>query len=296
MKIAIAQFVICNDIDSNFEKMKYCIENAHKEKADLIAFPECCLTGYLGISLKSLETLDNRKIFTCIQSISKMAKENKIMIVTGQYIKRCGDWYNNLLFFNKEGICAGSYDKTHLIDDDCFHVKPGKSPSIFDVNGVKYLLGICHDIRYPEHAMWGGVNGSQIYINSFNGIRNSIDCSSVQHVYDSMLITRAIENGMYIIAPNVANNEQMVRSQIRNPQGQAIVYAENKDECIIICEIDTSLAGKGWVKRRRSDLYKFETNIINQSYFENSYWQKEYYMIEHSEKLLNKDTVKLFNK
>mgnify|MGYP002517356193 CR=1 FL=1 len=295
MRVAIAQMIVGNKIEENFKSIKCFAEIAKKNHVELIVFPECSLTGYLGVSLDTLDRLDVRRVFKYLDEISEIARNNELMIVVGQYIKRCGDWYNNLLFFDKKGKCKNSYDKSHLIDDDCYHVKPGNAPSVFNISGINFYLGICHDIRYPEHAMWGGINGAQIYINAFNGVRNLKDSVRVQRTYDAMVTARAIENGVYILAPNVANNEQMIRSQVISPQGDIIIYAKSKDEDLLICDIDESLAGSGWVKRRRSDIYNFDVAIREDSFFEKSYWQKEYYMINHNEELYDIDLVKKIN-
>ena len=94
--------------------------------------------------------------------------------------------------------------------------------------------------------------------------------------YDSMIKTRSIENGIYIISPNISNNEQMVRSQICSPSGEIIVKATNFNEQLLYATIDPDLAGYGWVK----------------SFFQNAYWQKDYYNSNHERLSLNIDKVK----
>jgi len=288
MKVGVAQIVIKDDMDYNFGKVMEYIERAKGQGVQLIVFPESCLTGYLGISLDSLEKIDLAKLNEYINKIRMTAAKNRIAVVIGQYLKRCGNWYNNLIFIGKDGECKNSYDKNHLVDADCYHVTPGEPPVVFEEDGVRFSLGICHDIRYAEHAMWVGINGAQVHIHPFYGFRSESDCARVQEIYNSMLATRAVENGLYILSPNAANKEQMVRSQIRNPQGYAEVMSSGYKEELLVCDIDPGRAAQGWIRRRRSDLYRFEVNEKNrESFFDRGYWEHLYYMTKHDKYLLD---------
>lgn len=292
MNIALFQMIVEKDIEDNFNKICKVIEYKLKKNTDIFVLPETALTGYLGFSLERLEKLSSPKIFEYLNIISKLAEKKHIAIVIGQYMKRCGKWYNNLLFFGDDGKCLNSYDKSHLVDYDCFEVCAGNQPKVFEYKGVKMMLGICHDIRYPEHAMVGGDQGVQLLFNPFYGIRTSSDAEQVMKSYDSMIKTRSIENGIYIISPNISNNEQMVRSQICSPSGEIIVKATNFNEQLLYATIDPDLAGYGWVKKRRKDLYCFSNTVKEGSFFQNTYWQKDYYNSNHERLSLNIDKVK----
>lgn len=161
MNIALFQMIVEKDIEDNFNKICKVIEYKLKKNTDIFVLPETALTGYLGFSLERLEKLSSPKIFEYLNIISKLAEKKHIAIVIGQYMKRCGKWYNNLLFFGDDGKCLNSYDKSHLVDYDCFEVCAGNQPKVFEYKGVKMMLGICHDIRYPEHAMVGGDQGQE---------------------------------------------------------------------------------------------------------------------------------------
>ena len=286
MKIAIYQMLIKDNMKDNFEKMKKAIITAAEKDVELIVFPECCLTGYLGITLKSINDVKMDEVCSYLKKIASLAKEQKIAVVTGQYIIRCGKWYNNLIFIDDEGICLTSYDKNHLIDEDCYYIAPGTIPKVFEYKNIKFMLGICHDIRYAEHTMWGCDNGVQVYINAFYGIRGAIGCSKFQNEYNAILKTRAIENGIYILAPNVANDEQMVRSQVLNPQGDMISVAKEYGEEILICDLDHKLSGNG-----RRDLYLLKANSPLQNFFESGYWDTKPTNTVHDRRWLKNDNI-----
>lgn len=284
--------LVTNKMEHNYSKMSKAIANASRESCDIIVFPESSLTGYLGMNFTDLDSLSIREIHEYLDLIKFDANEKNIAVVSGQYLKRCGKWFNNLLFIGKDGHVVNSYDKCHLIDDDCYHVAPGIPPEVFEYMGTKFILGVCHDIRYAEHAMYGGINSAQIYINPFYGCRDCDKAADAQKVYDSMLVTRSVENGMYILAPNAVNREQMVRSQILSPQGKVLKKSKSYNEELLICNIDEKSAGYGWVKRRRNDLYAFKVNEQEISYFEGAHREKQYYNVSHNDSMLDQSDIK----
>lgn len=282
--------MVKNDIEYNYAKILEYMKHASDNNVDIVAFPESVLTGYLGCTLFNLESLDLRNIMKKLDEIARLAKKYNMAVVTSQYIKRCGKWFNNAVFFGKNGKCYSSYDKNHLTGDDIFHVCPGSKPHVFNHMDCNFSLGICHDIRYPEVARIAAIEGTQVHIHPFYGVRHESAAKKVQRIYHSTLICRAVENGIFIVAPNVANNEQMLRSQIVSPTGEYIVISESWKEDCLIADIDYKLAGNGWVKRRRNDAYEITSkkSLNDISFFERGFWQDEYYMNkQHNETAIN---------
>jgi predicted amidohydrolase len=49
-----------------------------------------------------------------------------------EYVRRCERWYNNAVYLDNDGTLALSYDKTHLVDADCYYVEPGHAaPEVY---------------------------------------------------------------------------------------------------------------------------------------------------------------------
>lgn len=287
MKLALAQLEISGVVRRNLASMCATIRAAAAQAADVVVFPESSLTGYLGISLDSLDALDMPEIHRSLGELQTLCRELQIAAVSGQYFKRCGRWYNNVVFIGADGELRGSYDKCHLVDQDTYHVAPGADPpAVFEFAGARVSLGVCHDIRYPEHVRWAAINGAQVHFHVFYGGRHRSDVRD-QQIYDAHLATRAAENGVFLVAPNVAIDEQMVRSQVRDPIGHLVARAESWSETVVLCEIDPAIAGDGWVAKRRGDLYAFHPHReAPASYFERAVWEKKRYMLDHERSLL----------
>lgn len=287
MRLALAQMSVVDDLRTNLETILKLVKAASTRGADIALFPECALTGYLGISRSSLAELEPLEVHVALERVGSAAAEHGVAVVMGQYFKRCGAWFNNAVFFDRSGKLRTSYDKCHLVDEDCYHVAPGLArPEVVDFEGTRVSLGICHDLRYPEHVRCAAMQGSQVHLHCFYGIRHVRDLRD-QEVYDAHLCTRASENGLFLAATNASAHEQMVRSQVRNPEGRLVLRAESWSDELMLCDIDPSTAREGWVSRRRDDLYPLGSSPAPATYFERGVWQTQPYMIRHDRNLLS---------
>lgn len=282
MRIAIAQIEITGDVRINLDKMKSEMRVASKNGADIILFPECALTGYLGFEINNLDSLDPRVVHEAIFELQDHCKELGIGCISGQYFKRCGSWYNNAVAIGRDGKLLVSYDKYQLVDLDCYHITPGQTPALFEFDGATCSIAICHDVRYPEVLRQYGAAGSQFHFHLFYGARERGESAKrYQSQYDAQVATRAVENGFFVFAANATLDEQMVRSQARDPEGQCIAIAPSYESITFFVEADPRVAGDGWAKKRRDDLFTAEPIHSRMSYFERGVWEHKRYMITH---------------
>jgi predicted amidohydrolase len=280
MRIAIAQIPVTDTLESNLAVVLRTLEDAADRKADVVLFPETALTGYLGFDRTTLVDLAPVRVHQAIWDIQAACKRLAIACVVGQYFKRCGNWYNNAVAIGKQGELLGSYDKCQLVDSDCYEVAPGDAAAIFMLDGVRCSMAVCHDIRYPEILRQYGAAGVQVHFHLFYGLRERGESArKYQEQYDAHLITRAVENGFFLIGANVAKEEQMVRSQIRDPEGACVVIGESWQPQLLIAEIDERRGGDGWAAKRRDDLFASFAQQRPKSYFERGVWDHKDYMI-----------------
>jgi predicted amidohydrolase len=264
--------VVTPDLHRNTAKVLTLLQQARDAACDVVVFPETCLTGYLGVSLQSLEDLDPIAVHRAVETVREKCAELHIAATVGQYFKRCGLWYNNAVFIDKQGVVLASYDKCQLVDKDAYEVQPGQGLGTFSFMGQNCSVAICHDIRYPEILRWLAIQGSTIHFHLFYGPRGPSRVGD-QSAYDAHLLTRAVENGLFIAAANAATEEQMVRSQARHPDGSMIAVAGDCQEQLIVCEIDFQSVQHRWVTKRRDDLFEFSlAPRPQQSFFERAPW------------------------
>ena len=150
--VASCQFPISENISENYEWIKNQIIEAKLKKAEVVHFPECALSGYLGVDMQSLEEFDWNKLNEATDSVLSLAKQLKIWVLLGS-IHRLSEGvkpHNSLYVINSEGEIVDRYDKRFCTGGDLKHFSPGDHFVNFELNDVNCGLLICYDIRFPE--------------------------------------------------------------------------------------------------------------------------------------------------
>jgi predicted amidohydrolase len=139
------------DKKTNIEQLKKALGD---RRPDFLVLPEVWATGwYPSIFKEQAESVDNKEGATTFKFLQSLAKERKINIIGGSYIKKDGDsLYNSCPIFDRDGKPLGHYDKNHLfaLDGENEVIEPGKKLFSIDIEGLKIALSICYDIRFPE--------------------------------------------------------------------------------------------------------------------------------------------------
>lgn len=137
-----------------------------------------------------------------------------------------GKYANRLLFARPDGT-ADIYDKRHLFsygnEDVCY--TPGKRRSVAEYKGVRFLLAICYDLRFP---VWMRCR------NDYDAIITVANWpESRKDVWRTLLKARALENQCYVIGCNRTGCDPKCRygggSVIISPKGK--ILAESQTEC-----------------------------------------------------------------
>ena len=153
LRIAFAQhnFVV-GAITENSHKVRQLAEQAKQQGAEMIVFPELCLTGYPPEDLLLRPSLTIR-IEQALQSLADI--KNIVLVlaypkmIAGQLFNMAGVWLN--------GQCLGEYAKQKLpnyqVFDEKRYFSAGTQGFYFDYKGQKIALAICEDIWHDEVAI-----------------------------------------------------------------------------------------------------------------------------------------------
>jgi len=151
MKIALAQqnYHIGN-FEANTAKILTAIDQAKKEKADLVVFTELCVCGYPPRDFLEFTDFIN-KSYAAIDII-KAAADTIGVIIGAPAINpdKAGKDLFNAAWFLYEGKVAGTAYKSLLPTYDVFdeyrYFEPGYSWQVIEFKGQKIALTICEDI------------------------------------------------------------------------------------------------------------------------------------------------------
>ncbi len=266
-KLAVAQFEIAqNQPEKNLEKVKRIIAEI-SGKADLIVFPEFCVTGILAGQL-SLVDKENKYL----RIFQGLAQKYQIDIVPGSIIVGKNDKiYNTAYYINSDGKVLSEYQKINLWHPERVHCEAGNEVKVFDTRFGKIGLVICWDLIFTENfrqmlmqdvemvicpSYWS--YGDSAPINAIN-LNAEVDC------VDALCVARAFENNIVMVFCNAAGNidlgdykDSLIgHSQITAPILGVIKKLDHNKEEVFVAEIDLSiLKDSESVYKIREDLNK----------------------------------------
>jgi predicted amidohydrolase len=173
LRLATCQFPVSADARANGEWVRTQMRKASAEKADLVHFSECALSGYAGVDIPSVDDLDWDALHHETGSILALARELKLWVVLGSTHRLSGGHkpHNCLYVISPEGTIVDRYDKRFCTTGDLRHYAPGDHFVTFEVRGVRCGLLVCYDIRFPELYREYSKLGVRLMLHSFYNAR-----------------------------------------------------------------------------------------------------------------------------
>jgi predicted amidohydrolase len=158
--------------------------------ADLIVLPEMFTTGFT-MSTGAAER-DGR---LTLEWMVALAREHNAAVAGSVAVEEGGRLFNRLYFVKPDGIWA-HYDKRHLFSHADEHkvYSPGSERVVVEWRGVRILLQICYDLRFPAFSRNRGDYDMILYVASWPESRIG--------AWDALLRARAIENVCYVAGVN----------------------------------------------------------------------------------------------
>jgi predicted amidohydrolase len=142
------------------------------------------------------------------------------------------------------------YQTKNQIDpsEDRFYI-PGNARRLFEVNGVKFGVAICHEgWRYPETVRWAAVRGAKIVFHPQHtgyereGIPLTQWGATDGPYYEKAMIMRSRENTIYFASVNYALRFQESATSLIAPSGECQAYLPYGQEGVLVQAINVEEA------------------------------------------------------
>jgi len=177
---------------SHFKDVIY----SKSELGDLLVLPEMFNTAF---SMKP--ELFSEPMESETHNWMKQIAMDKNVAIAGSYMVNVeGQYFNRFIIMYADGSYM-KYDKRHLfrMGNEHQHFTAGEDSLIFELKGWKIKALICYDLRFPVFAKNNYTNGiydydALIYVANWPKVRDRI--------WQSLLVARAIENQVVVIAVN----------------------------------------------------------------------------------------------
>ena len=253
IKVGACQILTTEDVSKSADKVIEKLKEAAAQGVEILSFPEGTLFGYCCRS----DYWDNARLerFQDAEAaISAVCKESNIAAIVGSAHKKDGEWVNGLAIFDRDGALKSRYGKTFLAGEKWCINNRGPLP-VVNLAGVDCCFIICHDVRYPELVRLPAAAGAQICF--FCSCESGLTAEYKLSAYGAMPISRATENGIYLVMANTPADENDIRrpgsshgnSKIVHPDGNVLAETGFFTQEIVAAGLDLSSAGGGIARR-----------------------------------------------
>ncbi len=234
MKIRLVQLVVERHIERNLQKILRHIKDA--SVGEWLIFPEAMLCGYAPEDNAYLSSLQKGVIDEAIHVIGEAAYQQSCIVVIGSATSVSKNWFNSVIMIggpDKNGALV-VHNKRELSQLDKHHFTPGSQAKKHQSGAVTFGVQTCRELLFAD--TWNRLRreGANIVFHLNNALK------SKDAIWEHILITRAVENAMYVCSVNNAAEPQSLGSYMIAPNGSLLVSMTPQQEYSECIEIDLS--------------------------------------------------------
>ena len=240
MIIALASPKVAATLDDGLDRIKRLLAEASAQGAEIACFPEAYLPGLRGQDFDVLpfERAEQERV---LEEVAQWARAYRVAAIVG--MERLTEAGRQIAAFiiDAQGRLLGYQTKNQLApSEDKFYV-PGDTRRLFEINGVKFGVAICHEgWRYPETVRWAAVRGAKIVFHPHhtgthqNGIRLTEWGSAEAPYYERAMMMRSMENTIFFASVNYALPFQESATCLIAPSGRCQAYLPYGQEGVLV--------------------------------------------------------------
>jgi len=295
IRVASVQFEHHNgDKNANLATIARFAEKAAEAGAEIVAFPECCITGYWFLRHLSRGALLDlaEPVFGGASSQFLAALSEKHGMTVGAGLVEIGDdghLYNTYVVAMPDGTLE-RHRKLHCFISE--HMVSGSEYTVFDTpHGCRVGVLTCYDNNLGENVRITALKGAEVLLaphqtggcttpdpHTMGRVERTVwdnrerDPAAIEAEFRGpkgrawllrWLPTRAHDNGLFLVFSNgVGVDDDEVRTgnaMIIDPYGRILAETWHAGDAMVVADLDASLCenntGRRWIKTRRPELY-----------------------------------------
>jgi predicted amidohydrolase len=246
--IGLASPRIPTSLDDGLANVERLIADAAARRAEIVCFPEAYLPGLRGLDfgVPDFDATDEQRV---LESVGRFTQSHNIAAIVG--MEHVVDDKRQIVsaVFDANGVFRGVQTKNQLDpQEDRFYV-PGSRRQVFEINGVKFGIAICHEgWRYPETVRWAATRGAKIVFHPTytgalrDGIRLTQWLSPDAPYHEKAMMCRALENTIYFASVNYALPFPDAATAVIGPTGDCEAFLAYAEDGLLIHDVDVSKA------------------------------------------------------
>lgn len=202
-RITLAQILVGSNVPTNLARMLSAIDQAERDAAGWVFFPEGALSGYHG-------RFDQSEVEDSFQQLCERCSRAKLVGLIGTCWKEdAGKPHNEIRIVDRTGALAARYSKTCLTYGDAEQFSVGDFPLVHEVAGLRIGTLICNDLWVtpgytdgpnPHLTLKQARAGAQVIFHAVNSGANQ----KYRAYHESNQLLRAAEAKCPIVTVNAA--------------------------------------------------------------------------------------------
>jgi predicted amidohydrolase len=248
MIVALASPRVASSLDDGLDRIKRLVGEASARGAEIVCFPEAYLPGLRGQDF-DVFPFDQAQHDRALRAVMDLARAHTMAIVLGMERLTPAGRQIAAYVIDRDGQLQGYQTKNQLDPtEDRFYV-PGNTRRLFETNGVKFGVAICHEgWRYPETVRWAAVRGAKIVFhpqhtgNEKDGVRLTQWGAADSPYYEKAMMMRSRENTIYFASVNYALRFPESATSLIAPSGECQAYLPYGQEGVLVQALDLDAA------------------------------------------------------
>jgi predicted amidohydrolase len=260
--VALASPRPATSLEDGLERISRLQAEAASKGAAIVCFPEAYLPGLRGQDFEVFPW-DEAQQQAALDGVGDSARRHRIATILG--MERISERGSEIVgcVIDSHGRVIGYQTKNQLDPSEEQSYVPGNTRRVFEVDGVKFGIAICHEgWRYPETVRWAAVRGAKIVFHPQHtgadraGIVLTTWGAADSPYYEKAMMMRSRENTIYFASVNYALRFQEAATTLIAPSGECQAYLPYGREGVLVETIDVDSATGLLARRYAPDRYR----------------------------------------
>jgi predicted amidohydrolase len=265
MIIGLASPRVASTLDDGLEKINRLLSQASAQGAEIVCFPEAYLPGLRGQDFDVLP-FGQAEQERVVGAVTDLARAYRVAtIFCTERLTESGRQIAAYVIDATPRI-LGCQTKNQLDPSEDRYYVPGIGRHLFEINGVKFGIAICHEgWRYPETVRWAAVRGAKIVFHPQHtgaeraGVRLTQWGAADAPYYEKAMMMRSKENTIYFASVNYALRFQESATSLITPSGECQACLPYGDEGVLVQRINVGEATGLLAQRYAPERYREST-------------------------------------
>lgn len=267
LRVATAQFPVSSQPELNADAIIDAIDQAASAGARVVHFCEGALSGYAPQDLDDWRGYDWHALRSQAHRVTEAAAARGVWVVLGSAHPLSLDGpgplpHNSVYIIDDRGVLIDRYDKRFCAgargEGELALYNPGDHPCVFEIDGLRCGVMICHEYRYPELYRDYKRRGVQLVFHSFHAANNSDEVMAEleqqvgpeHHAHNwgrtlpeitmpATLVATAAASHLWLSAANSCAPRSCWSSFFVRPDGVIVGRLERDQPGVLLYEVDT---------------------------------------------------------